>query len=139
MFKSKQISPLQNTKGLGYKIGAGATTLALFGASFVPTFAAVTLSDAVISICNKIGTLLTQVFGPLCILVLGIAIISIMVGQNSKSAENGMSWAKRACGCFIAFNILGSVLTWGLTLFSNTNVSAWGTTQDVASIFQMIL
>ena len=129
MLDSKQNSPLEK-KGISYQIGALITTAAIYASTLMTTFAATDLSSAIKNICNKVGTLLTSVFGPLCILILGIAIITILIGKNSKSAEQGMEWAKRACICFIVFNLLGSILTWGITLFSGTNVSSWGTTTE---------
>ena len=131
MCNSKQTNSLEK-RDLCKKYGPAMSVLPLSAALTTVTFAARTtdLASAVTSILNSIGTLLTSVFGPLCILVLGLAIVSILVGKNSKSAEQGMEWAKRACICFVVFNLLGSILTWGLGLFSNTNVSSWGTTTE---------
>lgn len=122
-------SPLEN-KSVAQNFGAFVAAVPAVATLTVTTFAATELSAAIKSVLNSIGTLLTSVFGPLCILVLGLAIVSILIGKNSKSAESGMEWAKRACICFVVFNLLGSILTWGLTLFSGTNVGAWGTTTD---------
>lgn len=135
MCETKQKSPLTQK---GNKFSAFATASML--ASLVTcTFAAGTdLSGAIVSLCNKIGSLLTTIFGPLCILILGVAIITIMIGKNSKSAESGMDWAKRACICFVVFNLLGAILTWGLSLFSGTNVSGWGNVTDNTGFISML-
>lgn len=123
MCETKQKSPLTQKGG---KFSAFATA-SMLASLITCTFAATDLGKAIVSLCNGIGKLLTTVFGPLCILILGVAIVTIMIGKNSKSAESGMDWAKRACICFIIFNLLGAILTWGNSLFSGigTNVGEW--------------
>ena len=135
MCETKQKSPLTKK---GNKFSAFATASML--ASLVTcTFAADTgLSGAIVSLCNNIGSLLTTIFGPLCILILGVAIVTIMIGKNSKSAESGMDWAKRACICFVVFNLLGAILTWGLSLFSGTNVNGWGNVTGNTGFMSML-
>lgn len=128
MCNSKQTNSLEK-RDLCKKYGPAMSVFPLIATLTATTFAT-DLATAITSILNSIGTLLTTVFGPLCVLVLGLAIVSILVGKNSKSAEQGMEWAKRACICFVVFNLLGSILTWGLGLFSGTNVSSWGTATE---------
>lgn len=126
MCNSKQTNSLEK-RDLCKKYGPAMSVFPLIATLTATTFAK-DLNEAIISILNGVGTLLTSVFGPLCILVLGLAIVSILVGKNSKSAEQGMEWAKRACICFVVFNLLGAILTWGFDLFNGlgTNVSDWG-------------
>lgn len=122
MLKQKINSPLQK-RNYKSQLTAGLTALTM---SAVPMFgfAADLISDAVVDLCNKVGTTLTNIFGPVCILILGFAIFTIIMGKNSKSADEGMSWAKRAIFGFIAFNLLGTVLRYGVGLFAGTQ--QWG-------------
>lgn len=99
-------------------------------------FAATDLATAIKNICTKIGTTLTSILGPVCVLVLGFAIFSIIVGKNSKSAETGMDWAKRAIIGFIIFNLLGTILTYGIGLFSGTQ--QWGATSAMITLPQIL-
>lgn len=99
-------------------------------------FAATELSAAIKSGCQSVGQLMTSILGPVCVLVLGFAIFSIIVGKNSKSAETGMDWAKRAIFGFIIFNLLGSILQYGVTLFSGTQ--QWGATSAMLTLSQIL-
>lgn len=126
MLKNKQttVSPLSKK---GY-LDTLCTSIVAFGglsAVAINSFAAKELGQALVGVCNDIGKLLTQVFGPLCVLILAFAIISIVIGKSSKSADAGMDWAKRAILGFIAFNLLGSILSYGIGLFENTQ--QWST------------
>lgn len=109
----------KNSKKLSNCISAMAA-FAVTSAMAVQAFAATGLSDAILNVIKSLGTLLNTVFTPLCVLVLGISIVTIMIGKSSKSADEGISWAKRAVGCFVVFFLLGSILTYGVSLFAGT-------------------
>ena len=87
--------------------------------STVPIFAAGNSdagnSDITALLQQAIGavkTIISGIFDPLCIVALGICIVILVLGRNSKSADSSMSWAKRIIICFIVFNILGTLLAW---------------------------
>lgn len=109
----------KNSKKLSNCISAMAA-FAVTSAMAGQAFAATGLSEAILNVIKSLGTLLNTVFTPLCVLVLGISIVTIMIGKSSKSADEGISWAKRAVGCFVVFFLLGSILTYGVSLFAGT-------------------
>ena len=109
----------KNSKKLSNCISAMAA-FAVTSAMAGQAFAATGLSEAILNVIKSLGTLLNTVFTPLCVLVLGISIVTIMIGKSSKSADEGISWAKRDVGCFVVFFLLGSILTYGVSLFAGT-------------------
>lgn len=119
MLTKKNTLQNQNSKKLSNCISVVAA-FAVTSAMAVQAFAATGLSDAILNVIKSLGTLLNTVFTPLCVLVLGISIVTIMIGKSSKSADEGISWAKRAVGCFVVFFLLGSILTYGVSLFAGT-------------------
>lgn len=119
MLTKKNTLQNKNSKKLSNCISAMAA-FAVTSAMAVQAFAATGLSDAILNVIKSLGTLLNTVFTPLCVLVLGISIVTIMIGKSSKSADEGVSWAKRAVGCFVVFFLLGSILTYGVSLFAGT-------------------
>ena len=119
MLTKKNTLKNKNSKKLSNCISAMAA-FAVTSAMAVQAFAATGLSDAILNVIKSLGTLLNTVFTPLCVLVLGISIVTIMIGKSSKSADEGISWAKRAVGCFVVFFLLGSILTYGVSLFAGT-------------------
>lgn len=119
MLTKKNTLQNKNSKKLSNCISAMAA-FAVTSAMAVQAFAATGLSDAILNVIKSLGTLLNTVFTPLCVLVLGISIVTIMIGKSSKSADEGISWAKRAVGCFVVFFLLGSILTYGVSLFAGT-------------------
>ena len=119
MLTKKNTLQNKNSKKLSNCISAMAA-FAVTSAMAVQAFAATGLSDAILNVIKSIGTLLNTVFTPLCVLVLGISIVTIMIGKSSKSADEGISWAKRAVACFVVFFMLGSILTYGVSLFAGT-------------------
>lgn len=119
MLTKKNTLQNKNSKKLSNCISAMAA-FAVTSAMAVQAFAATGLSDAILNVIKSLGTLLNTVFTPLCVLVLGISIVTIMIGKSSKSADEGISWAKRAVGCFVVFFLLGSILTYGVGLFAGT-------------------
>lgn len=119
MLTKKNTLQNKNSKKLSNYISAMAA-FAVTSAMAVQAFAATGLSDAILNVIKSLGTLLNTVFTPLCVLVLGISIVTIMIGKSSKSADEGISWAKRAVGCFVVFFLLGSILTYGVSLFAGT-------------------
>lgn len=119
MLTKKNTLQNQNSKKLSNCISAMAA-FAVTSVMAVQAFAATGLSDAILNVIKSLGTLLNTVFTPLCVLVLGISIVTIMIGKSSKSADEGISWAKRAVGCFVVFFLLGSILTYGVSLFAGT-------------------
>lgn len=119
MLTKKNTLQNKNSKKLSNCISAMAA-FAVTSAMAVQAFAATGLSDAILNVIKSIGTLLNTVFTPLCVLVLGISIVTIMIGKSSKSADEGISWAKRAVECFVVFFLLGSILTYGVSLFAGT-------------------
>lgn len=119
MLTKKNTLQNKNSKKLSNCISAMAA-FAVTSAMAVQAFAATGLSDAILNVIKSLGTLLNTVFTPLCVLVLGVSIVTIMIGKSSKSADEGISWAKRAVGCFVVFFLLGSILTYGVSLFAGT-------------------
>lgn len=119
MLTKKNTLQNKNSKKLSNYISAMAA-FAVTSAMAVQAFAATGLSDAILNVIKSLGTLLNTVFTPLCVLVLGWSIVTIMIGKSSKSADEGISWAKRAVGCFVVFFLLGSILTYGVSLFAGT-------------------
>ena len=119
MLTKKNTLQNQNSKKLSNCISAVAA-FAVTSAMAVQAFAATGLSDAILNVIKSLGALLNTVFTPLCVLVLGWSIVTIMIGKSSKSADEGISWAKRAVGCFVVFFLLGSILTYGVSLFPGT-------------------
>lgn len=119
MLTKKNTLQNKNSKKLSNCISAMAA-FAVTSAMAVQAFAATGLSDAILNVIKSLGTLLNTVFTPLCVLVLGISIVTIMIGKSSKSADEGISWAKRAVECFVVFFLLGSILTYGVSLFAGT-------------------
>lgn len=119
MLTKKNTLQNKNSKKLSKYISAMAA-FAVTSAMAVQAFAATGLSDAILNVIKSLGTLLNTVFTPLCVLVLGWSIVTIMIGKSSKSADEGISWAKRAVGCFVVFFMIGSILTYGVSLFAGT-------------------
>lgn len=119
MLTKKNTLQNKNSKKLSKCISAMAA-FAVTSAMAVQAFAATGLSDAILNVIKSLGTLLNTVFTPLCVLVLGWSIVTIMIGKSSKSADEGISWAKRAVGCFVVFFMIGSILTYGVSLFAGT-------------------
>lgn len=119
MLTKKNTLQNKNSKKLSNCISAMAA-FAVTSAMAVQAFAATGLSNAILNVIKSLGTLLNTVFTPLCVLVLGISIVTIMIGKSPKSADEGISWAKRAVGCFVVFFLLGSILTYGVSLFAGT-------------------
>lgn len=119
MLTKKNTLQNKNSKKLSNCISAMAA-FAVTSAMAVQAFAATGLSEAILNVIKSLGTLLNTVFTPLCVLVLGWSIVTIMIGKSPKSADEGISWAKRAVGCFVVFFLLGSILTYGVSLFAGT-------------------
>lgn len=119
MLTKKNTLQNKNSKKLSNCISAMAA-FAVTSAMAVQAFAATGLSEAILNVIKSLGTLLNTVFTPLCVLVLGWSIVTIMIGKSSKSADEGISWAKRAVGCFVVFFMIGSILTYGVSLFAGT-------------------
>lgn len=119
MLTKKNTLQNKNSKKLSNCISAMAA-FAVTSAMAVQAFAATGLSEAILNAIKSLGTLLNTVFTPLCVLVLGWSIVTIMIGKSPKSADEGISWAKRAVGCFVVFFMIGSILTYGVSLFAGT-------------------
>lgn len=119
MLTKKNTFQNKNSKKLSNCISAMAA-FAVTSAMAVQAFAATGLSEAILNVIKSLGTLLNTVFTPLCVLVLGWSIVTIMIGKSPKSADEGISWAKRAVGCFVVFFMIGSILTYGVSLFAGT-------------------
>ena len=119
MLTKKNTLQNKNSKKLSNCISAMAA-FAVTSAMAVQAFAATGLSEAILNVIKSLGTLLNTVFTPLCVLVLGLSIVTIMIGKSPKSADEGISWAKRAVGCFVVFSMIGSILTYGVSLFAGT-------------------
>lgn len=119
MLTKKNTLQNKNSKKLSNCISAMAA-FAVTSAMAVQAFAATGLSDAILNVIKSLGTLLNTVFTPLCVLVIGWSIVTIMIGKSPKSADEGISWAKRAVGCFVVFFMIGSILTYGVSLFAGT-------------------
>ena len=62
------------------------------------------ISNAVIKVCKDIGGIMTAVLNPICAVVIGICLLSLIFGKNSKSADSSIQWIKRVVICFVCFN-----------------------------------
>lgn len=78
----------------------------------VPTLA-VGPAEIVTNILQGIGKVLTTIFSPLCVLIVAIAIIGLVLGRDPKSSATYYAWIKRTIVCFVVFNVIGSLFTWG--------------------------
>lgn len=120
----KTLQTIQNTKektkvfGSSLIAAGSLATLATLSSAVLPIFAASDPQTVILNVINSLGSILTTIFPPLCVLILGFCIIGLMMGRSSKSAENSLSWAKRAVGGFIGFNCLGLILEYGTKLFA---------------------
>lgn len=83
------------------------------------------LVAAVVKICNDIGTFLTAIINPVCAVLIGVSLFSIIFGTNSKSTEEAISRIKKIFICFVVFNCLGLILTYGTSLMSNIGGQYW--------------
>lgn len=99
-------------------IASAMTTVGAMSALVLPTLAYSTPEQIIKKVITSIGGIMTSIFSPLCVLILGIAIVSIILCKDSKGATNGISWAKRAVIGFVIFNCLGSILQYGTQLFA---------------------
>lgn len=70
-------------------------------------------AEIVINILKGIGTVLTTIFSPICVLIVAIAIIGLVLGRDPKTSATYYSWIKRTIVCFVIFNVIGSLFTWG--------------------------
>ncbi len=85
------------------------------------------ISNAVITVCQDIGGIMTAVLNPICSVVIGICLITLIFGKNSKSADASIQWIKRVVICFICFNCIGLFLSYGTSLMSGIGgQSNWG-------------
>lgn len=77
------------------------------------------IAGAIVKVCQDIGALMTAVLNPVCAVLLGFSLFSLILGTNSKSADNAITRIKRIVICFVIFNCLGLLLTYGTTLMQN--------------------
>ena len=100
--------------------------------SIMPVFAADDKPDGLTTLLihaiTAIRTVINTIFDPICVLALGICIVILVLGRNSKSAESSMSWAKRIVICFVIFNIAGTILTFLTGAFNGTGLDKAYTT-----------
>lgn len=75
-------------------------------------------------------TILTTVYGDiksiftlLCIVALVICLIGMLVSKNSKMVEEFRSWRNRIVWSWVLFNVLGSIASYGDTIFSGYQYS----------------
>ena len=85
------------------------------------------ISNAVIKVCKDIGGIMTAVLNPICAVVIGICLLSLIFGKNSKSADSSIQWIKRVVICFVCFNCIGLFLSYGTSLMAGIGgQSNWG-------------
>lgn len=77
------------------------------------------IAGAVVKVCQDIGALMTAILNPVCSVLLGFSLFSLVFGTNSKSADNAITRIKRIVICFVIFNCLGLILTYGTTLMQS--------------------
>lgn len=83
------------------------------------------LVNAVVKICNDIGKFLTAIINPICAVLIGVSLFSIIFGTNSHSTENAIDKIKKISICFIIFNCLGLILTYGTSLMAGIGGQYW--------------
>ena len=85
------------------------------------------ISNAVTTVCKDIGGIMTAIINPICSVVIGICLITLIFGKNSKSADASIQWIKRVIICFLFFNCIGLFLSYGTSLMSGIGgQSNWG-------------
>ena len=85
------------------------------------------ISTAVTTVCKDIGGIMTAIINPICSVVIGICLITLIFGKNSKSADASIQWIKRVIICFVCFNCIGLFLSYGTSLMSGIGgQSNWG-------------
>lgn len=77
------------------------------------------ISDAVVKVCQDIGTIMTSIINPVCSVLFGFNLFSLILGTNSKTADNAISRIKKIVICFVCFNCIGLFLSYGTTLMQS--------------------
>ncbi len=75
--------------------------------------------NAVKKVCADIGGIMTAVINPVCAVIIGICIIRLIFGANSKSADSSIQWIKRVVIGFVCFNLIGLFLQYGTSLMTS--------------------
>lgn len=85
------------------------------------------ISNAVITVCKDIGGIMTAILNPICSVVFGICLLTLIFGHDQKSAAPSIQWIKRVIGCFVCFNCIGLFLSYGTSLMAGIGgQSTWG-------------
>ncbi len=85
------------------------------------------ISSAVIKVCKDIGGIMTTILNPICAVVIGICLLSLIFGKNPKSADSSIQWIKRVVIGFVCFNCIGLFLSYGTSLMVGIGgQSNWG-------------
>ncbi|HAX52471.1 MAG TPA: hypothetical protein DIW17_13055 [Clostridiales bacterium] len=86
-------------------------------------YLATDIFSAANQIFRKVYTDLSGVFTLICVVVLAVCLLGMMFCRNGRLVEEFRSWRNRIIGSWIIFNVLGSIITYGETLFRNTKWS----------------
>ena len=87
---------------------------------------------------KDIISLISNIFNPLAVLCLGIALIRIVVSKNSKDTEEAIKWAKRIIIAFVIFNIAGTFIAWTLNIKNMQHTYNYGNPGSVGDVLKDI-
>ena len=103
-------------------------TIFAFSAFSFSAGAEATIANKVIDVCQSIGSVMTTILSPVCAVCLGICLISLIFGKNSKTADSSIQWIKRIVICFVLFNCIGLFLEYGVGLMNDvSSKNHWNT------------
>lgn len=111
------------TSAYSKKIAAYICVLAAFTAFALPMMlfceGSGDIAGAVVKVCQDIGSLMSAILNPVCSVMFGINLFSLIFGTNSKSADAAISRIKKIIICFVCFNCIGLFLSYGTTLMQS--------------------
>lgn len=126
--QTSQAAKLRKTNILAILATASVSVASLCSVFSSMAFAAgEEISNAVIKVCKDIGGIMTAILNPICAVVIGICLLTLIFGKNSKSADSSIQWIKRVVICFVCFNCIGLFLSYGTSLMAGIGgQSNWG-------------
>jgi hypothetical protein len=114
------------TKVLNNKASIAKVICLMVVAGLMATLATMAFADgsadiiaAVKKVCVDIGGIMTAIINPICAVIIGICIIRLIFGANSKSADSSIQWIKRVVIGFVCFNLIGLFLQYGTSLMTS--------------------
>lgn len=94
-------------------------------------FGFVSIPMAMTSLPAALNQLFTQVYGDIsgfftlaCIVAVSVCLIGMLLCKDLRKVEEFHQWRNRILISWVVFNFLGSIATYGNTLFANTKYSA---------------